>query len=272
MKLTNKLGLPAALVAAVQRWADKYNKGDADFSATGLLRPPLMSRLQRDHRDEITEDVIDRLYALQGQVVHAILTSLKEAGLVRAIRGARGGFIVARPPSEITVGEICEALEGKLAVVDCVADRSVCSRVDTCRTWGMWKRLNDAMVEVEFERPAGAVSRTFRGFSSIPPALQQYVELGRNSKFILRRKQLLDFILAQPAPRYQQLAAIIGIGDLDKVERTLMRARDDLLSEKETLERQIQEEEAKLNDLLGAKVVTDRQILAAVNRKLAELE
>ncbi len=131
---------------------------------------------------------------------------------------------------------------------------------------------DDAMVEVEFERPAGAVSRTFRGFSSIPPALQQYVELGRNSKFILRRKQLLDFILAQPAPRYQQLAAIIGIGDLDKVERTLMRARDDLLSEKEILERQVQEEEAKLNDLLGAKVVTDRQILAAVNRKLAELE
>jgi len=131
---------------------------------------------------------------------------------------------------------------------------------------------NDAMVEVEFERPAGVVCRTFRGFSSIPPDLKQHVELGRNSTFILRRKHLLDFILAQPAPRYQQLAAIIGVDDLDKVERTLMRARDDLLSEKGTLERQVQEEEAKLNELLGEEVVTDHQILAALNRKLGALK
>lgn len=131
---------------------------------------------------------------------------------------------------------------------------------------------DDAAVEVEFEHPAGVICRTFKGFSSIPPDLEQYVGLGSNSTFILRRKHLLDFILAQPAPRYQQLATIIGIDDLDKVERTLMRARDDLLSEKEALERQVQEEEAKLNDLLGEEVVTDYQILAALNRKLAALK
>lgn len=80
--------------------------------------------------------------------LHAILTSLKEAGLVRAIRGARGGFVLTRSPEEITAGEICEALEGRLSVVDCVTDRGICSRVDECQTWGMWKKLNDAMVEV----------------------------------------------------------------------------------------------------------------------------
>jgi len=80
--------------------------------------------------------------------LHALLTSLKDAGLVRAVRGARGGFLLAKEPSQIKISDIFEALEGRLSVVDCVTDSTLCDRMERCQTWGLWKRLNDAMVKV----------------------------------------------------------------------------------------------------------------------------
>jgi len=69
LKLTNKLGLPEAIVKAVQN--DPYDSGDSDYTATGLLKPPRMAQLMKDN--SIVEDVSDRLFSLQGQVMHYIL-------------------------------------------------------------------------------------------------------------------------------------------------------------------------------------------------------
>lgn len=72
MQLTNRLNLPAPLVAAIAN--DNYSGGMAsDYSTTGLLKPPRIAQLTRLHRDELTEDVSDRIWALFGQVTHAII-------------------------------------------------------------------------------------------------------------------------------------------------------------------------------------------------------
>ena len=71
MKLTNKMNLPDAIVRAVAN--DDYDKGDADYSITQLLKPPRIVALEREHQDEIEEDVSDRIWSLMGQVVHGIL-------------------------------------------------------------------------------------------------------------------------------------------------------------------------------------------------------
>jgi len=71
VKITNPDGLPAAIVEAVTN--DPYSKGDADFSATKLLKPPQMAGLMRRHWDELEESATDRIWALLGQSVHAIL-------------------------------------------------------------------------------------------------------------------------------------------------------------------------------------------------------
>jgi Rrf2 family protein len=80
--------------------------------------------------------------------LHALLTSLKEAGLVKSARGARGGYMLAKDPSEIPVSDIFRALEGELAIIDCLANPEACSRVNNCETYSMWKSVNDAMVKV----------------------------------------------------------------------------------------------------------------------------
>ena len=73
---------------------------------------------------------------------------LKVAGLVRAIRGARGGSILARPPSQIKLIEIIQIMEGSTAPVECVDDSGICSRSDLCITRGVWAEIKEAMDKV----------------------------------------------------------------------------------------------------------------------------
>ncbi len=120
------------------------------LSTKGRYGLRAMTEIARAHGSgrPVMMSIITERQQISRKYLHAILTSLKKAGLVVAIRGARGGFILSRPPEEIIVREICEALEGKLSVVDCATNRGICPRSEQCETWGMWKRLNDAMLGV----------------------------------------------------------------------------------------------------------------------------
>ncbi len=80
IRLTNRLNLPEAIYEAVAN--DPYNKGEADFSITELLKPPRQRALQAKHKDEITEDVADRLWSLYGQIAHTILERSNKNDLV----------------------------------------------------------------------------------------------------------------------------------------------------------------------------------------------
>lgn len=71
MIVTNHLDLPQTIVNAVAD--DPYSKGDADFSATELLTPPQIHRLERRYADQLEVDVADRVFALLGRAVHHIL-------------------------------------------------------------------------------------------------------------------------------------------------------------------------------------------------------
>ena len=71
MPLTNKYRAPDAFVKAIE--GDPYTKGDADFSATELLKPPQIVRLYNEHKDTITTDVRDEWWKLLGKGVHTIL-------------------------------------------------------------------------------------------------------------------------------------------------------------------------------------------------------
>lgn len=71
MKYTNHLNLPEAICDSVKN--DGYSSGGADISVTGLLKPPKISILEKEHDDDITEDVSDRIFSLLGQSIHTIL-------------------------------------------------------------------------------------------------------------------------------------------------------------------------------------------------------
>ena len=75
-----------------------------------------------------------------------IIIPLRAAGLVNSFRGARGGYALAKPPKQITLGEIVAVLEGDLELVNCVNNPLECSRVSVCATRDLWGNLAKKIV------------------------------------------------------------------------------------------------------------------------------
>lgn len=82
---------------------------------------------------------------ISSKYLHALLATLKSAKLVRSVRGSGGGYTLAKAPGEIFVKDILEALEGPIAVVDCVADEDLCTRAGKCATRDLWTDLSKAL-------------------------------------------------------------------------------------------------------------------------------
>lgn len=100
-----------------------------------------------------------------------IISILNKAGYVKSVRGAQGGYKIAKDPSNYTVGMILRLTEGSLNPVACLDDEvNECERCDTCETLGVWKELAKAinnvvdnvtvadLVERQQERIAGSYS------------------------------------------------------------------------------------------------------------------
>ena len=89
---------------------------------------------------------IARRQGISEKYLEQIISILNSAGFVRSIRGAQGGYVLRKEPSEYTVGMILRLTEGSLAPVACIEDNVVqCDRVENCATIEVWRRLNDAI-------------------------------------------------------------------------------------------------------------------------------
>ncbi|MCP4751164.1 MAG: Rrf2 family transcriptional regulator [Proteobacteria bacterium] len=77
-----------------------------------------------------------------------ILIDLKHNNIVVSIRGAGGGFMLKRSPDEISMLNIVEALQGSLALVDCIESPSVCKRIESCVVRPVWIDLQKAQENV----------------------------------------------------------------------------------------------------------------------------
>ena len=82
---------------------------------------------------------------LSAKYLEQLIILLKGAGLIRSVRGRSGGYMLARKPEKISVGEIVETLEGKLAVVDCVLEPDLCYRSLECPTRHIWLGMTDVL-------------------------------------------------------------------------------------------------------------------------------
>ncbi len=71
-----------------------------------------------------------------------IIIPLKINKLVKSIRGAGGGYILARNPADIRLSEILHALEGSCCLVECVEDDEYCERTPSCATHEVWEEAS----------------------------------------------------------------------------------------------------------------------------------
>jgi Rrf2 family protein len=86
-------------------------------------------------------DNIAKNQGISGKYIHVLMLSLKNTGLARAVRGPNGGYLLTRAPAEITISEIIHAMEGSNFPVDCVGDKTQCSRSHNCAASELWTRI-----------------------------------------------------------------------------------------------------------------------------------
>jgi Rrf2 family protein len=91
---------------------------------------------------------IAKSQAISEKYLSQIMIALKSAGLVEGFRGIHGGYVLSRPPEDITAKEIISALEGDLAVIDCLKHPQICSRESVCLTQEVWQKIGDAVSDV----------------------------------------------------------------------------------------------------------------------------
>jgi len=84
---------------------------------------------------------------LSVKYLEQLIIPLKAAGYIRSVRGARGGYTLARKPDKINVGQIIKVLEGGLSLVDCVEDPKICEREKNCPTRDIWLRMSERLME-----------------------------------------------------------------------------------------------------------------------------
>ena len=76
-----------------------------------------------------------------------LIIPLKKANFIKSVRGPKGGHMLAKPPEEITVGEIVRILEGGINLTNCIENPEVCDRTSDCLTRGVWEEASKAMYE-----------------------------------------------------------------------------------------------------------------------------
>ena len=97
---------------------------------------PLQLRVIGEHQD-ISVKYLEQLMAM-----------LKASGVVRSVRGAKGGYVLARAPNQIRMDEIIHCLEGPVATLECVENAGSCRRAMDCAARGLWTRVERAVNEV----------------------------------------------------------------------------------------------------------------------------
>lgn len=88
-------------------------------------------------RQNISEYYLEQLFA-----------PLRKAGLINSIRGAQGGYVLSKPPSEITVADILNVLEGPIEISECIDDEVTCVRTGYCATRLLWIKIRDSVNQV----------------------------------------------------------------------------------------------------------------------------
>lgn len=92
-------------------------------------------------RQEISEHYLEQL-----------ISTLRNAGYVNSIRGPQGGYILAKDPKDITIGDVIKIMEGPITLVDCLlnddTENNYCEKVGKCVTRDVWVKVRDSINNV----------------------------------------------------------------------------------------------------------------------------
>lgn len=101
----------------------------------------------REQGELIQVREIARRENIPAKYLEQIIRPLKKAGMLKVVRGARGGYSMGRRPEEISVKEVFDVLENGTYLIDCLKSEGVCERKASCSTYGFWDNFNQVINE-----------------------------------------------------------------------------------------------------------------------------
>ena len=104
----------------------------AEYTGEG----PLQLRVIAQHQD-ISIKYLEQLMAI-----------LRSAGFVRSVRGAKGGYVLAKAANEIRLADVFRCLEGPVVTADCIESDDYCARASDCAVKEVWARVEQAIMNV----------------------------------------------------------------------------------------------------------------------------
>ncbi|MBU3875559.1 Rrf2 family transcriptional regulator [Faecalicatena sp. AGMB00832] len=107
----------------------------------------LIDLAQYSETEPVSITSISDRQGISERYLEQLMAMLKKAGLVKSIRGAGGGYILAKELKDISVGDVLRALEGSLEPVECsgLNPEEGCKAADSCVTKYVWQRINDSI-------------------------------------------------------------------------------------------------------------------------------
>ena len=95
------------------------------------------------HAGPVTIKEISERQDVSVAYLEQILNQLRKSGIISSVKGPGGGYVLSRPPDDVSIGEILRVLEGPVAITSCLDPKEGCMRVDGCVTHLLWKALGE---------------------------------------------------------------------------------------------------------------------------------
>ena len=103
-------------------------------------------------RHELTRPLQLKIIAERQEIsvkyLEQLMAVLKSAGLIKSIRGSKGGYVLARAPNQIALSDILHCVEAPITTVECVEDSASCARAADCAAREIWRRVEQAIEQV----------------------------------------------------------------------------------------------------------------------------
>lgn len=105
----------------------------------------MLDLVQHFNEDHVSLKDVAKRQEISEKYLWQVIHPLKAAGLISSVRGAHGGYKLARHPEEITIRDIMAVLEGPCALLDCLTSPATCHRGKDCMARIMWREVADKL-------------------------------------------------------------------------------------------------------------------------------
>lgn len=93
-------------------------------------------------------ETIARNQQISSKYIHVLMSGLKTAGLVKAVRGPKGGFVMSKAPSSVTALDVVRIMEGEVSSLECVPNMASCPRSCRCAARELWVEVHQEVEKI----------------------------------------------------------------------------------------------------------------------------